>query len=1019
MNENIENNPLNKERREAPQTKAPLQKESGELHHPGGHSSSENSQPVDQDLVRRVEEEKKILTQKLTEALNENKTLHERLAEIDINLNIETTELKREIENITCERDDLLKENEGLLSDLSTKDLKIEELRRTWQIEQLMLKEANRYLSVASERMKEWENLKPQLETIKGEKAALAEEKDKREEEIQTLSKGIEDLKTSLDEKSKENFSLKESLSDLNSILSKKDEEFACLMRTELEKVLTTKDEEIERLKELHESALKALSDEREGILSKKDGEIESLSVDINILKEQNDQLSREKSELEREIVESRISAKSIEDILLEKGNFIKELEDRFSRVSELEYEGKEEFSAKLKEAHKEISSLNESRQSLLEALTQREKEREILKVEMEDALAKRDDEIKTLQRDYDEKIRRLDDEKIDTVNAKTLSLENILSEKNNAMREMEEKLKEANEKSVSLEDSIREKDHALSEVGEKLKDASERLILFEDALSAREKLITELNERLEWQKNDIETLKSEKAEQLKETESLEKAYKVLSEKIGNIEETLVKEKTLRSELESDHNLKSMKLEEVEALYESETKRFGAEKEKFETESVRLLDKIGRIEGESSQKERKIIELEEKLSEFQRDIERKESEKEKLTGDIGRLDENLKRLLETSTREKEAIENALSCKEQDANLYAQKAEQLEVELSEAKQKIIRLEEVLSAKESILIEKHRILQEYENLNENLNEEKEILAGKLTEAVKEADSLRHVKIISAEIKGLEEELKKIKEESETSRLMFKSDIAEAFSRISESAGKLENTISEGMHLAKKLEEISANAPKENLPAILEKPSSDLSIGFKKHFKKAVFVLFFILLLLGGISSIFLLKENIYNALKLTPPEKKTATHTATVQSWADGIKQIRNGKYAVTLIFLNREAVGVLGLSVKIPDTSIAENHFALLEIKAESGCIPEDFISSWEKNVSFIDEHDNPLPLILPGPLADEIRVIFKENACDEKSGIVYVKNIISIARDLSIKGLAIRGLNKESPIILR
>lgn len=926
MNENMENNPLNKERREAPQTKAPLQKESGELHHPGGHSSSENSQPVDQDLVRRVEEEKKILTQKLTEALNENKTLHERLAEIDINLNIETTELKREIENITGERDDLLKENEGLLSDLSTKDLKIEELRRTWQIEQLMLKEANRYLSVASERMKEWENLKPQLETIKGEKAALAEEKDKREEEIQTLSKGIEDLKTSLDEKSKENFSLKESLSDLNSILSKKDEEFACLMRAELEKVLTTKDEEIERLKELHESALKALSDEREGILGKKDGEIESLSVDINILKEQNDQLSREKSELEREIVESRISAKSIEDILLEKENFIKELEDRFSRVSELEYEGKEEFSAKLKEA---------------------------------------------------------------------------------------------NEKSVSLEDSIREKDHALSEVGEKLKDASERLILFEDALPAREKLITELNERIEWQKNDIETLKSEKAEQLKETESLEKAYKALSEKIGNLEETLVKEKTLRSELESDHNLKSMKLEEVEALYESGTKRFGAEKEKFETESVRLLDKIRRIEGESSQKERKIIELEEKLSEFQRDIERKESEKEKLTGDIGRLDENLKGLLETSTREKEAIENALSCKEQDANLYAQKAEQLEADLSEAKQKIIRLEEVLSAKESILIEKHRILQEYENLNENLNEEKEILAGKLTEAVKEADSLRHVKILSAEIKGLEEELKKIKEESETSRLMFKSDVAEAFSRISESAGKLENTISEGMHLAKKLEEISANAPKENLPAILEKPSSDPSIGFKKRFKKAVVVLFFILLLLGGISSIFLLKENIYNALKLTPPEKKTATHTATVQSWADGIKQIRNGKYAVTLIFLNREAVGVLGLSDKIPDTSIAENHFALLEIKAESGCIPEDFISSWEKNVSFIDEHDNLLPLILPGPLADEIRVIFKENACGKKSGIVYVKSIISIARDLSIKGLAIRGLNKESPIILR
>ncbi|MGC2061899.1 MAG: hypothetical protein WA610_02905, partial [Thermodesulfovibrionales bacterium] len=95
--------------------------------------------------------EMEALAQKLSEALQENRTLHDRLAELDISMNIETVELKKDIESIGRERDEFAKENESLLEDYTSKDHRIQELLRQIEIKQLMIKETSSYLSTATD----------------------------------------------------------------------------------------------------------------------------------------------------------------------------------------------------------------------------------------------------------------------------------------------------------------------------------------------------------------------------------------------------------------------------------------------------------------------------------------------------------------------------------------------------------------------------------------------------------------------------------------------------------------------------------------------------------------------------------------------------------------------------------------------------------------------------------------------------------------------------------------------------
>ncbi|HAM51653.1 MAG TPA: hypothetical protein DCP92_13585, partial [Nitrospiraceae bacterium] len=295
----------------------------------------EKSPPEQKSVVSRLEEEKQALAQKLAKALRENTSLYERLAELDITMNIKTTELKKGVENLSAGRDDLLEENESLLKELSLKELKIQDLLRTSEIKQLLLEETNGHLIMATQQMKEWQSshrdLETLLESIKREKTVLEEEKETREGEIQTLLKGIQDLKSSLEEKSENIASLSESLENLRSALSHNDDAFPERVRTEIEAPLALKDGEIERLRELHESALKKLSEEHEDLLNQRNVEIERLSGDLQRLKEQYESLSRENEGVEKGILDARIRVASLEEKLSEREDSLKELEEKLS----------------------------------------------------------------------------------------------------------------------------------------------------------------------------------------------------------------------------------------------------------------------------------------------------------------------------------------------------------------------------------------------------------------------------------------------------------------------------------------------------------------------------------------------------------------------------------------------------------------------------------------------------------------------------------------------------------------
>lgn len=1217
-------------------------------------------------------EENSVLTRRLADLLQENKSLYERLAELDIKLNIEIVELKREIESLSYERDDLLKENEGLFSDLSSKEQMIQEFSRKAEINHLLLEETNRYLNVATERMREaeskYKDIKSGLEAIQGERAALVAEKDTQDGEIRALNERLEGLTASLDEKSKETCSLEERLSALDALLREKVQDLSESGGIASQEALASKDREIERLRELHESTVKEIRDEREGILGEKQTQIEDLLCQVQGLRDQNESLSSKETGLKREIIEARVRTKSLEDILFEKEKSLKQLEERISYLSDLGSREKEKLSAKLEEVLNEVSSLHESKRSLTEALREMEEETRILRAELESSLKEKENEIQRLKNEYDESLARIDtgktsadeelreakekltgmlrekgelegalaeahekissladtmsgkdrvlsrlekrlketDEKVESLEQslsgkdaalqeieenlkearrKTLSLEEALSIRETSLREMqerffgraelehrekeelsarlrealnevsslnasylslmetlrkreeegnllktemedalagrddemriltanleekmkglrdenaacesamreakekltvmlrergeleralaeadekisiltdilfgkdrvllglEERLKEtdekvdslekilsekestlstfmeslnkANERSVFLEHSLHEKDHVLAGTERELRDTRERLATLEDALSERTKAIAALNEELTAQKTDIDTLGREREDlfmRIQEIDSLREARNSLSEKISAAEEDLMREKEMRAELENALTLKDMELDALRARHESETKRLTEEKITLEADSARLLDKIRLLEDESRLNESVRAELVDKLAAYHKEIECRQSEEDKLAGDILRLENDINNLSETSAQKIKALEDTVKVKEHDAVISAQEAKGLEADLSEARREILRLEDAVSTKDISMEEIERKLKGYESLFE----EKAMLESRLAATAKEADGLRDIRaFLSQEIGRLGEERRKLTDESETSRLAFKSDMEAAFARISENAGRLEHTISEGIHLAKKLEEISVSPVREDFPVAMRKPARASVQSTRKRFQKAAFALIAVLLLLGGISVILLQKENIYNALKQVKSEKRPIVNAAEMNPWAEGIKKIRTGEYNITLIFLNKEAVGVLGLSEKIPDTSMAEDRYALLEIKTEGGCIPEDFPSSWGKNVSFIDEKDATLPLNQPESLADEQKVIYKSRACGDKTGVVYIKGFFSVGKNLNIRGLAIRGLRKDSAIILK
>ncbi len=349
-------------------------------------------------------------------------------------------------------------------------------------------------------------------------------------------------------------------------------------------------------------------------------------------------------------------------------------------------------------------------------------------------------------------------------------------------------------------------------------------------------------------------------------------------------------------------------------------------------------------------------------------------------------------------------------KERDLCTYVQKVKDLEADLSRAEQEIAFLQGSAPEKRSSTTEIEEKSREYESLIK----EQQALSDQLAESMKESRILRGVgTFLSAEIKRLEEELRKTKEENVWNLRTVKSGTGEACSRISESAGKREHA--PGVPLANGQEEILSDSLKEHFPSALSWQSQQQVT--RNFLKKAAFSLLFLVLLVvtAGIP----LREDIYNSLTSLMSRKRTVPSGTEVTHWAEGIKQLKSGEYMISLTFLNREAISVLGLSDKVTDASTADNFYAFFELKAEHGCIPDSFLSSFEKEVSFLDGQGSLIPLNVSEDMGGEKKAFYKTEVCGDKSGVVDLKSVISARKNAQISALAINGLNAESPIILR
>jgi len=812
-------------------------------------------------------DEREALAQKLTEVLQENKLLHDRLAELDISMNIETVDLKKDIETLARERDELTKENEFLLEDYTAKDHRIHELLRQLEIKQLMITETSSYLSTATDRIK---NLERQCSSLEAQYAGIYGNR--------TASEIIDEGAVPDDGPGQ---------------------------RTTL----------IEDIKKDFEETL-----------GQKELEIETLHRNMEKLKEQNKFLAEEKAEIEKEKTDTAETPGPLENTLLEMEHSLVGLEQRISRASEIGVTEKEEILMKLDDAQREIFSLREYHRSLLEALRKTDEE------------ARKD--VFSLG-DYHQSI-------LETLSAK---------EKENQILKTE---------MAYMLASLREKDDTISG----LRDETEQ-----DSSSAS---IQEFEEKLDNAEN----------------------------RIGHLESALTQERMIRSDLEDTMQRKDMILQELHEHFVSDTAQ-------LQTETARALEAAGHAATEVRRLETTVADSEEKVAELNKQIaqqkifaEAKEREAAELAEQNNRIEEDRRLLIRTAEEEKSGLRDSISLRDRELEALARGKEELETELGNTAAELTRQKDLLAAREKTPASHEE--------TEKLRRSNEELSARLAEAVQRAAALGELKtVVSLEIKSLSEKIELLKNEGIADRAVLKSDIDNSFSRIAESNERLNQAITEGLPLARKLEEISSAMEGGTLPAVYRAVPQDPEKhgGSPRARQIAVFSGLLLLLLIAVIFS----RQDGYRALS----EKGLVVADQKPAVWETGTKQAKSGQYEATLTFLNKEAVQVLGFSDIIPDAGLAHNTFALIEIRNSGGCIPEDFVASPEKNISFLDDHGAATPLNHPGAWSDWKKTVYKQNACsNRKTGAIYMKHIISAVKKSSLRGLAVRGLVKD-PIIIQ
>ncbi|TAN41485.1 MAG: hypothetical protein EPN25_04810 [Nitrospirae bacterium] len=953
------------------------------------------------ERMEQFEEEKRMLKQKLAEVLDKNMSLHDRVAELDIAMNMETVELKREIETLASEKESLLRENELFLEDYATKDHTIHELQKELQIKQLMLEETSSFLSTATERIRFLEKKCAFPERTENAPASAA------------MAEG------------------------------------------------------------LHPEGIHDHEKELEEALEKKEHEIQTLSRDIEELREENKHLAIEKAETGEAPSGTPESSRSLEDTLWEMEHSLKLLEQRFSNASEITGPEKEELFLRLDDAHREIFSLKEYHRSILEALRmtdeeakhkifsmseyhasvleslrKAEKENEALRAEMKEFLSGKELQEEERRKLLDEQaglragiekadrdIRSLTDEKaaleisLKKAGEQTARLTDMLSAKDEALgeikrslslrdekasvsvREISEKLQASVAKATSLEEtlakgellradlegalkrkgealeelkrsmSLREEKASVSvrEISEKLQASIAKATSLEDTLKRKEMVLEELHEHF---LEDTEKLKAEAAKQGAEAlRSREELKKLGAETAAMTEELAVLKKQLAGSAVVD--TATVKLREEAAYAQQELGRLQSEAAGRAAEIKGLRDALAGYEAGQAQESMKLREL---------------------TDQAARFEDEQRLAAEASSRELENLQRLLHEKELELGIVSSLKAETEIQLKEAGMKISGLTEALDGLKAS--------QTAQGQYARLAEENELLSMKLAEASKNAGALHEIKtFVSDEIGRLAEQVRSFKEEDMTKQDVLKNDIRETLTMMSESAERLEQAIAEGVALARKLEEVSAGAAREHLPVVPDRPvyeaQQEPGRGPGRRMAAVLAVLLAALVLAG-----ILLRGNISGLLN----GKKEPPSVAAV--WAAGVKTARSGGYDISVTFLNNEAVNVLGYSGLIPDSILRDNSVALIVIKAGNSCIPEDFVSSPEKNMSFINDQGGAVALNAAGPFAEEKKTFFKKNACNGKPGAVYLKHLVSAPKLSGIKGLDIKGL-QEAPIAIR
>ncbi|MHB8881393.1 MAG: coiled-coil domain-containing protein [Thermodesulfovibrionales bacterium] len=914
------------------------------------------------ERLEQYEEEKRMLTQKLAEVLDRNMALHDRVAELDIAMNMETVELKREIETLASEKEALLRENELFLEDYATKDHAIYELQKELQIKHLMLEETSSFLSTATERIRFLEKKCAFPEKTENGPASAPVADGLRPAEIQD-----------------------------------------------------------------HEMELEAA-------LEKKEHEIQNLSRDIEELREENKHLAIEKTETRAETSGAPESSLSLEDTLWEMEHSLKLLEQRFSNASEITGQEKEELFLRLDDAHREIFSLKEYHRSILEALRmtdeeakdkifsmseyhasvleslrKAEKENEALRAEMKDFLSGKELQDSALQERQEEErrkfldeqaglragiekadrdIRLLTDEKaaleisLKKAGEQTARLTDMLSGRDAAFEEIRRSMSLREEKASVTAREINEKLQAAvakaASVEEALAKGELHRAALEDALKRKEMVLEELHAHFI---EDTEKLQAEAAKQGAEAlRSREELNKLGAETAARTEELAALKRQLTSSAAVD--MVTAKLREEAASAQQELRRLESEAADRAAEIKGLRDALAGYEAGRDQESMKIREL---------------------TDQAARLEKEQQFAAEASSREREALQRRMHEKEHELGIVSGLKAEAEMQLKEAGLKISGLSEEL--------EGLKASQTAQGQYSRLAEENELLSMKLVEATNNAGALHELKtFVSAEIGRLAEQVRSLKEEDIEKQAGLKNNITETLTMMSESAGRLEQAIAGGVALARKLEEVST-AAKEHLPVVSGRPVYETQQepgGRPGRRMAAALAVLIAALVLAGI----LFRADISGLLSRgkEPP--------AVAAVWAAGVKTARSGGYDISVTFLNNEAVSVLGYSGLIPDSILRDNSVALIVVRAESGCIPEDFVSSPENHISFINDQGGAVPLNAAGPFSEEKKTFFKKNACNGTPGAVYLKHLVSAPKLSGIKGLDIKGLLEE-PIAIR